>query len=116
MQGISRTRENSLFLWYMASTLTPQTVKFLVRFYPYSPFNFTYPDLYIDVFQKRPTTPTMKIHAISYLKDHAKSCKYTVSVLRVIVAKTRAEIAKLGGNVGLDRIMDLLHVDETTII
>ena len=97
----------------MASTLTPQIVKSLVvRFYPYSPFNFTYPDLYIDVLQKRPTTPTLKIH----LKDHTKSFEYTVSVLRVIEAKTRFEIAKLGGNVGLDRIMDLLHVDETTII
>ena len=61
-------------------------------------------------------TPTLKIHAISYLKDHTKSFEYTVSVLRVIEAKTRAEIATLGGNVGLDRIMDLLHVDETTII
>ena len=61
-------------------------------------------------------TPTLKIHAILYLKDHTKLFEYTVSVLRVIEAKTQAEIAKLGGNVGLDRIMDLLHVDETTII
>lgn len=70
----------------------------------------------LNVLQKRPTTPTLKIHAISYLKDHTKSFEYTASVLRVIEAKTRAEIAKLGGNVGLDGIMDLLHVDETTII
>ena len=101
----------------MASTLTPQIVKSLiVRFYPYSPFNFTYPDLYIDVLQKRPTTPTLKIHAISYLKDYTKSFEYGVSVLRVVEAKTRVEIAKLGGNVGLDGIVDLLHVDETTVI
>ena len=36
LQKISR-RANSLFLWYMTSTLTPQIVKSLVRFYPYSP-------------------------------------------------------------------------------
>ncbi|KIK04422.1 hypothetical protein K443DRAFT_93211 [Laccaria amethystina LaAM-08-1] len=70
----------------------------------------------LNVLQKRLTTPTLKIHAISYLKDHSESFEYTVSVLRVIEAKTRAEIAKLGGNIGLDRIMDPLHVDETNIM
>jgi hypothetical protein len=99
----------------MASTLTPQIVKSLVRF-THTLLNFTHHDLYIDVLQKRLTTPTLKIHAISYLKDHSESFEYTVSVLRVIEAKTRAEIAKLGGNIGLDRIMDPLHVDETNIM
>jgi len=67
----------------------------------------------LNVLQKRPTTPTLKVHTISYLKDHTKSFEYTLSVLKVLEIKTRAEIARLGGNAGLDRIMDLLHVDET---
>ena len=63
-----------------------------------------------DVLQKRPTTPTLKIHTINYLKNETKSFDYTLSVLTNLEAQTRAEIARLGGNKGLEAIMDLLHV------
>lgn len=63
-----------------------------------------------DVLQKRPTTPTLKIHTINYLKNETKSFDYTLSVLANLEAQTRAEIARLGGNKGLEGIMDLLHV------
>ena len=96
----------------MASTPTLQIVKYSVRLdSSYSPLLFS--PICVDVLQKRPTTPTLKVHTISYLKDHTKSFEYTLSVLKVLEAKTRAEIARLGGNAGLDRIVDLLHVDET---
>jgi geranylgeranyl diphosphate synthase type 3 len=72
-------------------------------------------DLRIDVLQKRPTTPTLKIHAITYLKNHTKSFEYTLSVLANLEEQTRMEIVRLGGNKGLEAIMDLLHVDETKI-
>lgn len=66
-----------------------------------------------DVLQKRPTTPTLKIHTINYLKNATKSFDYTLSVLANLEKQTRAEIARLGGNKGLEGIMDLLHVDES---
>ncbi|KDR70517.1 hypothetical protein GALMADRAFT_1350432 [Galerina marginata CBS 339.88] len=64
----------------------------------------------LNILQKRPTTPTLKIHAIDYLRDCTKSFDYTLSVLTVLEAQTRAEIGRLGGNEGLEAIMDALHV------
>ncbi|PPQ75032.1 hypothetical protein CVT26_011930 [Gymnopilus dilepis] len=65
----------------------------------------------LNVLQKRPTTPTLKIYTIDYLKNTTKSFDYTLSVLENLEAQTRAEITRLGGNKGLDALMDLLHVD-----
>ncbi|KAF8193008.1 isoprenoid synthase domain-containing protein [Pholiota molesta] len=53
----------------------------------------------LNVLQKRPTTPTLKIHTINYLKNQTKP---------------RGD-ARLGGNRGLEAIMDLLHVDERQV-
>ncbi|TFK45124.1 isoprenoid synthase domain-containing protein [Crucibulum laeve] len=65
----------------------------------------------LNVLQKRPTTPTLKIHTIAYLKNHTKSFDYTMAVLDNLEAQTRAEIERLGGNIGLEKIMQMLHVD-----
>jgi geranylgeranyl diphosphate synthase type 3 len=65
----------------------------------------------LNVLQKRPSTPTLKIHTIEYLKNHTKSFEYTHTVLSNLEAQARQEIARLGGNKGLERIIDLLHVD-----
>jgi len=67
----------------------------------------------MNVLQKRPTTPTLKIHTIEYLRNETKSFEYTLSVLVNLEAQTRSEIARLGGNKGLEAIMDFLHVDGT---
>lgn len=67
----------------------------------------------VDVLQKRPTTPTLKNHTISYLKNHTKSFVYTLTVLKKLEAQTMDLIQKHGGNLGLEKIMDLLHVDES---
>jgi geranylgeranyl diphosphate synthase type 3 len=64
-----------------------------------------------DVLQKRPSSPTLKTHTISYLKDRTKSFDYTLSVLRTLEKQTRDEIQKLGGNVKLEAIVDTLHID-----
>jgi geranylgeranyl diphosphate synthase type 3 len=66
-----------------------------------------------NVLQKRPTP---KNHAINYLKNHTRSFAYTLSVLAKLEAKTRMEIARLGGNEGLEAIMDLLHDDQTSVM
>lgn len=67
--------------------------------------------MHSDVLQKRPASPTLKIHTINYLKNHTKSFEYTLSVLDNLEAQTRHEIQRLGGNLGLEKIMDLLHVE-----
>ncbi|KAG6839782.1 hypothetical protein C0991_011697 [Blastosporella zonata] len=64
----------------------------------------------LNVLQKRPTDPTLKIHTITYLREHTKSFAYTQDVLENLEAQTRAEIRRLGGNSKLERIIDLLSV------
>jgi len=68
--------------------------------------------LYKDVLQKRPTTPTLKHHAIAYLKTQTQSFDYTLQVLAKLEHQTRAEISKLGGNPLLEKLMDKLHISE----
>ncbi|EJF56170.1 terpenoid synthase [Dichomitus squalens] len=65
----------------------------------------------LNVLQKRPTTPTLKNHAIKYLREHTKSFDYTLGVMDDLEAQIRAEIARLGGNAQLEKIVDLLHVE-----
>ena len=69
----------------------------------------------LNVLQKRPSTPTLKLHAISYLKNRTKSFEYTVDVLDRLEEQTRAEISRLGGNAGLDKFMDRMHVDKNIL-
>ena len=64
--------------------------------------------------QKRPNTPTLKKHTIAYLRDHTKSFDYTLDVMDDLETQIKAEIARLGGNPGLERIVDLLHVARPT--
>jgi len=67
----------------------------------------------LNVLQKRPSSPTLKTHTISYLKNHTKSFDYTLSVLRTLEKQTRDEIQRLGGNLKLEGIVDTLHVNGT---
>ncbi|KIY43372.1 terpenoid synthase [Fistulina hepatica ATCC 64428] len=65
----------------------------------------------LNVLQKRPTTPTLKKHIISYLQEHTKSFDYTLSVLHSLESQIRAEVMRLGGNDALLRIVDFLSVN-----
>lgn len=65
----------------------------------------------LNVLQKRPTTPTLKIHAISYLKDRTKSFEYTLKVLTSLEKDVYDELRRLGGNPGLEALMAALHID-----
>ncbi|KAF7303777.1 hypothetical protein MIND_00607300 [Mycena indigotica] len=67
--------------------------------------------VYPDTLQKRPKTPTLKSHAISYLEVHTKSFEYTRSVLASLGKQMRAEVARLGGNEGLEAIMNSLALE-----
>ncbi|KAF7362941.1 Geranylgeranyl diphosphate synthase [Mycena venus] len=68
----------------------------------------------INVLQKRPTTPTLKLHTIEYLRNTTRSFHYTLGVLGALETQIRMEITRLGGNAGLEKLMDRLHVDPTT--
>jgi len=66
----------------------------------------------INTLQKRPRTPTLKIHAISYLENKTQSFAYCRSVLRKLEQQVRAEVARLGGNKGLEAIINALALKE----
>jgi negative regulator of sigma E activity len=65
-----------------------------------------------DVLQKRPTTPTTKRYAISYMRDNTESFKYTRAVLKSLDKQVRAEVQRLGGNRKLEALLDQLKVPE----
>jgi len=67
---------------------------------------------YIDVLQKRPTTPTLKINTIAYLKNKTGSLAYTLGVLRTLEKQIGDEIQRLGGNPGLEEIIATLQIKE----
>ncbi|KAJ3556249.1 hypothetical protein NM688_g2133 [Phlebia brevispora] len=64
----------------------------------------------LNVLQKRPATPTLKIFAINYLEERTKSFDYTRSVLQTLERQISGELERLGGNPGLQKIMDALRV------
>ncbi|KAG1848727.1 isoprenoid synthase domain-containing protein [Suillus subalutaceus] len=67
--------------------------------------------LIMNVLQKRPKTPTLKHHAIEYLRNTTKSFDYTLAVLKKLEQQARRELERLGGNPMLSALLDKLHVD-----
>ncbi|KAG1772281.1 isoprenoid synthase domain-containing protein [Suillus occidentalis] len=67
--------------------------------------------LIMNVLQKRPKTPTLKHHAIEYLRNTTKSFDYTLAVLKKLEQQAREELERLGGNPILSALLDKLHVD-----
>lgn len=64
----------------------------------------------LNVLQKRPGTPTLKHHAISYLRDHSKSFEYTREVLQILEKRVLDEIERLGGNPMLLNVLQALQI------
>ncbi|KAG2153146.1 isoprenoid synthase domain-containing protein [Suillus clintonianus] len=64
----------------------------------------------MNVLQKRPTTPTLKHHTVDYLRTQTKSFDYTLEVMSSLERQIRGEIARLGGNPKIEKILDALHV------
>ncbi|KIO13974.1 hypothetical protein M404DRAFT_11963 [Pisolithus tinctorius Marx 270] len=65
----------------------------------------------ISVLQKRPKTPTLKHHVVSYLRESTHSFDYSLGVMQSLERQARAEVARLGGNTLLEAILDNLRVD-----
>ncbi|KAJ3890254.1 isoprenoid synthase domain-containing protein [Lentinula edodes] len=70
----------------------------------------------LNVLQKRPTTPTLKTYAISYLKHKTKSFDYTLGVLEKLHKQALAEISRLGGNTALVTLMESFVVDRARVL
>ncbi|KAJ3876192.1 isoprenoid synthase domain-containing protein [Lentinula edodes] len=70
----------------------------------------------LNVLQKRPTTPTLKTYAISYLKYQTKSFDYTLGVLEKLHKQALAEISRLGGNKALVTLMESFVVDRARVL
>ncbi|KAI0250052.1 isoprenoid synthase domain-containing protein [Lactifluus subvellereus] len=64
----------------------------------------------LNVLQKRPASPTLKHHAIDYLRDHSKSFEYTREVLAILEKRVFDEIERLGGNPKLRDVLQILHI------
>ncbi|KAI9441555.1 terpenoid synthase [Lactarius indigo] len=64
----------------------------------------------LNVLQKRPGSPTLKHHAISYLRDHSKSFEYTRGVLQILEKQVLDEIERLGGNPMLLNVLQTLQI------
>ncbi|KAJ7183855.1 isoprenoid synthase domain-containing protein [Mycena filopes] len=71
--------------------------------------------LILGVLQRRPSTPSSKTPVIAYLKEQTRSFEYSLGVLDNLERQARAEVARLGGNAILERILDALHVDPTAL-
>ncbi|KAI9573177.1 isoprenoid synthase domain-containing protein [Boletus coccyginus] len=65
----------------------------------------------LNVLQKRPTTPTLKHHTISHLRNQTGSLSYTLRIMKALEREVREEIARLGGNSQLEAILATLHVE-----
>ncbi|KAI6116006.1 isoprenoid synthase domain-containing protein [Pisolithus sp. B1] len=65
--------------------------------------------LIMDILRQRPKTPTLKHHAIAYLRDTTHSFDYTLSVMRSLGKQIREETTKLGGNAMLEMLLEKLH-------
>ncbi|KAF7303043.1 hypothetical protein MKEN_01267600 [Mycena kentingensis (nom. inval.)] len=63
----------------------------------------------INVLSQRPTSPTLKTHAISYMKTHTRSFEYTNRVLDHFQSEIIAELERLGGNESLQKLVDQFH-------
>ncbi|THH07434.1 hypothetical protein EW146_g9317, partial [Bondarzewia mesenterica] len=63
-----------------------------------------------SILQKRPTTPTLKLHAIDHLRHRTHSFEYTESILNTLETRIRCEIEALGGNDQLIVLVDMLSV------
>ncbi|KAK7056051.1 isoprenoid synthase domain-containing protein [Favolaschia claudopus] len=69
----------------------------------------------LDTLKQRPTTPSAKLPIIEYLKTETRSLEYTLGVLAKLEHQARMEVARLGGNLLLEKFLDAVHVDEAVL-
>lgn len=78
---------------------------------PSSPFSpLTIP---ADILRERPESPSPKTYAVSYMEETTNSFAYTRDVLKRLTQQAREEVRRLGGNKGVEKILEALVVQET---
>lgn len=65
-----------------------------------------------DILRERPSSPSPKAYAVSYMETHTKTFEYTRQVLATLTQQARDEVKRLGGNRGVEAILEKLVVRE----
>ncbi|GAA6046614.1 hypothetical protein JCM3770_006240 [Rhodotorula araucariae] len=68
----------------------------------------------LNILRERPSSPGPKTYAVSYMETRTGSFAYTRDVLRRLMHQARVEVARLGGNAGVEAILDKLELGEPT--
>ncbi|KPV78322.1 uncharacterized protein RHOBADRAFT_10877 [Rhodotorula graminis WP1] len=66
----------------------------------------------LNILRERPSSPGPKTYAVTYMETRTGSFAYTRDVLRRLMVQARAEVARLGGNAGVEQILDKLELGE----
>ncbi|KAK4057999.1 hypothetical protein OIO90_000738 [Microbotryomycetes sp. JL221] len=66
----------------------------------------------LNILRERPSSPSPKAYAVSYMTQRTKSFEYTRQVLDKLMSQARREVERLGGNVGVEKILDRLVVKD----
>ncbi|BEI84551.1 hypothetical protein CcaverHIS002_0411550 [Cutaneotrichosporon cavernicola] len=67
----------------------------------------------LNVMQKRTTSHALKAHTVDYLAKETKSFEYTRGVLDTLLKQIKDEVAELGGNRALEKIIEALEKTPT---
>ncbi|KAM0793283.1 hypothetical protein ACM66B_000744 [Microbotryomycetes sp. NB124-2] len=66
----------------------------------------------LNILRERPSSPSPKSYAVSYMTRRTKSFEYTRRVLESLMSQARREIERLGGNVGVEKILEKLEIKD----
>ncbi|KAK4332297.1 Geranylgeranyl pyrophosphate synthase [Rhodotorula toruloides] len=69
----------------------------------------------LNILRERPSSPGPKEYAVSYMETRTGSFAYTREVLRKLTQQARDEVARLGGNRGVEAILDKLVLEEPQV-
>lgn len=69
----------------------------------------------LNILRERPSSPGPKTYAVSYMETRTGSFAYTRDVLRRLMRQARAEVARLGGNAGVEQILDKLDLGDEPV-
>ncbi|GAA5862555.1 hypothetical protein JCM1840_004224, partial [Sporobolomyces johnsonii] len=64
------------------------------------------------ILRERPSSPSPKTYAVSYMTTKTRSFAYTRDVLRSLTRQAFEEVERLGGNRGVEEILRRLEVED----
>ncbi|CEQ38696.1 SPOSA6832_00146, partial [Sporobolomyces salmonicolor] len=65
-----------------------------------------------DILRERPSSPSPKTYAVSYMTTKTRSFAYTRDVLRSLTRQAFDEVERLGGNRGVEEILKRLELED----